>query len=74
MYVCVCVCVYIYIYMYTCALNASFIKQKLNYNKTRHKNNPMDTFSSIRHQFDVEIPREFVELTSILKEESTWKL
>ena len=35
---------------------------------------PMDTFSSIRHRFDVEIPRgEFVEIRSILKGESTWK-
>ena len=37
--------------------------------------NPMDTSSSIRHRFDVEIPREkFVEMTQILKGESTWKL
>ena len=36
---------------------------------------PMDTSSSIRHRFDVEIPRgKFVEITSILKGESTWKL
>ena len=36
---------------------------------------PMDTSSSIRHRFDVEIPRgKFVESTSILKGESTWKL
>ena len=36
---------------------------------------PMDTSSSIRHQFDVEIPRgKFVEITSILKGETTWKL
>ena len=39
------------------------------------KRNPMDTSSSIRNQFDVEIPRgKFVEITSILKDESTWKL
>ena len=36
---------------------------------------PMDTSSSIHHRFDVEIPRgKFVEITSILKGESTWKL
>ena len=36
---------------------------------------PMDTSSSIRHRFDAEIPRgKFVEITSILKGESTWKL
>ena len=36
---------------------------------------PMDTSSSIRHRFDVEIPRgKFVEITSILKSESTWNL
>ena len=35
----------------------------------------MDTTSSIRHRFDVEIPRgKFVEITSILKGKSTWKL
>ena len=39
------------------------------------KRNPMDTSSSIRNQFDVEIPRgKFVEITSILKDESPWKL
>ena len=37
--------------------------------------NPMDTSSSIRHRFDVETPRgKFVEIKSILKGESTWKL
>ena len=37
--------------------------------------NPMDTSSLIRHRFDVEIPRgKFVEITSILKGESKWKL
>ena len=36
---------------------------------------PMDTFSSIHCRFDVEIPRgKFVEITAILKDESTWKL
>ena len=36
---------------------------------------PMDTSSSIRHRFDVKIPRgKFVKMTSILKGESTWKL
>ena len=36
---------------------------------------PMGTSSSIRHQFDVKIPRgKFVELTSILKGKSMWKL
>ena len=35
----------------------------------------MDTSSLIRHRFDIEIPREtFVEITLILKGESTWKL
>ena len=35
----------------------------------------MDTSSSIRHRFYVEIPRgKFVEISSILKGESTWKL
>ena len=39
------------------------------------KGYPMDTSSSIRHRFDVEISRgKFVEITSILKGESTWKL
>ena len=34
-----------------------------------------DTPSSIHHRFDVEIPRgKFVEISSILKDESTWKL
>ena len=38
-------------------------------------NNPMNTCSSIRHWFDVEIsPEKFVEITSILKGKSTWKL
>ena len=38
-------------------------------------NTPMDTSSSIRHRFDVEIPRgKFVEVSSILEGESTWKL
>ena len=35
----------------------------------------MDTSPSIRHQFDVEISRgTFVEISLILKDESTWKL
>ena len=35
----------------------------------------MDTSTSIRHQFEVEIPgRKFVETISILKGEFTWKL
>ena len=35
----------------------------------------MDTSSSIRHRFNVEVPRgKFVEITSILKGESTSKL
>ena len=35
----------------------------------------MDISSSICHRFDVEIPRgKFIETTSILKGESTWKL
>ena len=35
----------------------------------------MDTSSSICYQFEVKIPRgKFVEVTSILKGESTWKL
>ena len=33
----------------------------------------MDTSLSIRHQFDVELPRgKFVKISSILKGESTW--
>ena len=37
--------------------------------------NPMDTSSLIRHRFSVEIPRgKFVEISSILKGKSTWKL
>ena len=40
-----------------------------------YKNHPMDTSSSIRHWSDVKIPRgKFVEITSVLKGESTWKL
>ena len=36
---------------------------------------PMDKSSSIRHRFDVEIPRgKFVKMISILKGKSTWKL
>ena len=36
---------------------------------------PMDTSSSIRNRFDVEIPRKkLAENSSILKNESTWKL
>ena len=35
----------------------------------------MDTSSSIRHLVDVQIPRgKFVEVTSSLKDESTWEL
>ena len=35
----------------------------------------MGTSSSIRHRFDVEISRgKFVEISLILKDESTWKL
>ena len=35
----------------------------------------MGTSSSIRHRFDVEIPRgKLVEISSILKGESTWKV
>ena len=35
----------------------------------------MDTSSLIRHRLDVKIPRgNFVEISSILKSESTWKL
>ena len=50
----------------------SYVLSK-NYRYT--KTNPMDTSSSICHRFDVEIPRgKFVEITSILKGESTWKL
>ena len=43
--------------------------------RTQESTNPMDTSSSIHHRFDVEIQRgKFVEITSILKGESTWKL
>ena len=39
------------------------------------KGYPMYTSLFIRHRFDVEIPRgKFVEIRSILKGESTWKL
>ena len=39
------------------------------------KDIPMDTSLSIRHQFDVEIPRgKFVKISLILKDKSTWKL
>ena len=42
---------------------------------TKASTYPTDTSSSIHHPFDVEIPRgKFVEITSILKGESTWKL
>ena len=35
----------------------------------------MDTSSSIRHRFDVEVPQgKFVEITLILKGKSMWKL
>ena len=38
-------------------------------------NIPVDTFLSINHRFNIEIPRgKFVEISSILKDESTWKL
>ena len=41
----------------------------------QNKSFPMDTSLLIRHRFDVEIPRgKFVEITLILKGESTWKL
>ena len=41
----------------------------------KKKKKSMDTSSSIRHRFDVQIPRgKFVEITSILKGESKWKL
>ena len=46
-----------------------------NVNNDRGRPYPMDTSSSIRHRFEVEIPRgKFIEITSILKGESTWKL
>ena len=49
--------------------------QTENTKKDYPSNNPMDTSSSIRYRFDVEISRgTFVEITSILKGESTWKL
>ena len=36
---------------------------------------PMDTSSLIFHRFDIDIPHgKFVEISSILKGESTWKL
>ena len=36
---------------------------------------PTDTSSSIRHRFDFKIPRGmFVEISSILRHDSTWKL
>ena len=46
-----------------------------NVNNDRGRPYPMETSSSIRHRFEVEIPRgKFIEITSILKGESTWKL
>ena len=48
---------------------------ELDFLTNNQKSLPMDTSSSIRHRFDVEIPRgKFVEITSILKGESMWKL
>ena len=39
------------------------------------RDDTMDTSSSIRHGLNVEIPREkFVEISSVLKGKSTWKL
>ena len=39
------------------------------------RNNPMDTSSSIRHRFDIEITyRKLVDIPSIMKGESTSKL
>ena len=39
------------------------------------RNNPMDTSSSIRHRFDIEITyRKLVNIPSIMKGESTSKL
>ena len=50
------------------------IKQKFSFKPVTVKD-PMDTSSSTRYRFDVQIPRGmFVEITSILKGESTWKL
>ena len=38
-------------------------------------NIPMDTSLSISHRFDIEIPHgKFVEISSVLKGKSTWKL
>ena len=43
--------------------------------KNSKTSNPIDTSLLICHQFEVEILRgKFVEITSILKGESTWKL
>ena len=53
------------------SLNLELLSFDLPYTHTC----PMDTYSSIRHRFDVEIPcGKFVEITSILKGESMWKL
>ena len=53
----------------------AFWKKGVLTNFAKFTRNPMDTPSSIRHRFDVEIPRgKFLEVTSILKGESTWKI
>ena len=50
------------------------IKQKFCFKPVTVKD-PMDTSSSTRYRFDAQIPRGmFVQITSILKGESTWKL
>ena len=57
---------------YTCPKKKK--KNSSNY-KMNNFYNPMDTSSSIRHRFDIEILRgKFVKITSILKGESTCKL
>ena len=56
-----------------CEILATLIK--LHPNEYSQELPPMNTSSSIHHRFDVEIPRgKFVEITLILKGESTWKL
>ena len=60
-------------------LNRNVMQNEAPYDLDRKAANisafPMDTSSSIRHRFDVEIPcGKFAEITSILKGKSTWKL
>ena len=49
--------------------------KNVKHQTSKEKAFPMDTSSPIRHRFTVEIPRgKFVEISSIFKGESMWKL